>query len=948
MRIEQFISDQVADHVTGTLVLLHHDGSILDVSASAVECYCRSRDELLASTIRDIHASAEGDAIEDRFRDAAEHGIRLEADHRRGDGSSFPVEIHVTAVSAEGETALLASVIDITERRDERRILRESEERFSALFNEAPLGYQSLDEDGRIIEANLAWLEALGYARDEVIGRSFEEFLTPASVQAFRERFPEFKARGAMHSEYEMLSKDRGTRTIAFDGRIGHNPDGSFKRTHCILTDTTERSRAEAALRESEAKYRMITEHSSDVIWTLDPETRRFLYVSPSVEQLRGYTPEEVLAEPVDAALTPEAAEAVGRLIAEGIRAFRAGDEPSGRPYVKEVEQPRKDGSTVWTEVVVSFHLNEESNRLEVHGVTRDISERRRVEQALGVYAELLDASPTAITVHTPHGELLYANQKALEMHGYERGEFLGLNLHEIDVPEDAERIDDRVQQIHHGGGATFDVRHRRKDGTILPLAVCARVADWDGREVILSAATDTTESMRAERALRESRDMLFNLTAQVPGVVYQYQLRPDGSSCFPWSSSGMNDIYEVSPEDVREDATSAFGRIHPDDRTRVAAAIGESAQMLEPFHQEYRVVLPRQGMRWLGCDALPERTDDGGTLWYGIIVDITERKESARALVQSAERHRTILETAMDGYWLVDMDGYLLEVNQAYCEMSGYGEEELLHMSIFDLETTRTTEDIIGHLQRIRAEGEDRFETQHRRKDGALFDVEISVRYQPTAGGRFAAFLRDITESKLAADRLARSLASVIEVVGQVVETRDPYTAGHERRVAQLAMCIAEEMGMSARQIEEIRVSALIHDVGKISVPAEILSKPGKLSEIEFELIKGHAESGYNILASADMDSGITEMVYQHHERCDGSGYPRGLQEEELVDGAKVLMVADVVEAMVSHRPYRPGLGLDAALNEIERGAGTLYDSAVVLACLALFRERRFGFPDS
>ena len=174
----------------------------------------------------------------------------------------------------------------------------------------------------------------------------------------------------------------------------------------------------------------------------------------------------------------------------------------------------------------------------------------------------------------------------------------------------------------------------------------------------------------------------------------------------------------------------------------------------------------------------------------------------------------------------------------------------------------------------------------------------------------------------------------------------RDPYTAGHQRRVAELGVRIMQELGATASQTEEVRLAALIHDVGKVSVPAEVLTKPSKLSPVEFELMKGHSEAGYRIIASADMEGQTAELIYQHHERCDGSGYPRGLTEDQLLPEAKVLMVADVVEAMVSHRPYRAALGLDAALAEIERGAGTLYDPAVCSACARIFRDGTFSFP--
>ncbi len=198
---------------------------------------------------------------------------------------------------------------------------------------------------------------------------------------------------------------------------------------------------------------------------------------------------------------------------------------------------------------------------------------------------------------------------------------------------------------------------------------------------------------------------------------------------------------------------------------------------------------------------------------------------------------------------------------------------------------------------------------------------------------------IQDVTERKLLEGAVQDMLTSVVDVVGHLSETRDPYTAGHQRRVAELAVAIAHEMALPEPEVADIQMAALMHDVGKISVPAEILSKPSKLSAIEFDLIKRHAESGFQIVSSARMRATIAEYVHQHHERCDGSGYPRGLRGDEILRGSRVLMVADVVEAMMSHRPYRPGLGVDAALAEVESGSGSVFDSQVCEACARVFR---------
>jgi putative nucleotidyltransferase with HDIG domain len=196
---------------------------------------------------------------------------------------------------------------------------------------------------------------------------------------------------------------------------------------------------------------------------------------------------------------------------------------------------------------------------------------------------------------------------------------------------------------------------------------------------------------------------------------------------------------------------------------------------------------------------------------------------------------------------------------------------------------------------------------------------------------------LRDSYES------LQKMLDGIIKAMARVVETRDPYTSGHQERVSRLATSIAEEMGWTGEQTNVIRIAAIIHDLGKIYVPAEILTKPDKLSHLEFEIIKTHPAVGYEILKEIEFPWPIAEIIHQHHEKVNGSGYPRGLKSEDILVESKIICVADVVEAMASHRPYRPGHGIDAALDEISKNKGILFDPAVVDACIRIFREKGF-----
>jgi putative two-component system response regulator len=198
----------------------------------------------------------------------------------------------------------------------------------------------------------------------------------------------------------------------------------------------------------------------------------------------------------------------------------------------------------------------------------------------------------------------------------------------------------------------------------------------------------------------------------------------------------------------------------------------------------------------------------------------------------------------------------------------------------------------------------------------------------------------RSLQESE---NRLRNNLLETVSAVAAMVELRDPYTAGHQKRVEHVANAIAHELDLPQHQIEGINLAAVVHDVGKIHVPSEILSKPGHLTDVEFSLIKQHPETGYDILKEIDFPWPIADIVRQHHERIDGSGYPHGLKGDAILLEARILAVADVIEAMASHRPYRAGLGIEAALKEIEDNRNTLFDPVIADAALTLFREKGF-----
>jgi PAS domain S-box-containing protein len=338
----------------------------------------------------------------------------------------------------------------------------------------------------------------------------------------------------------------------------------------------------------------------------------------------------------------------------------------------------------------------------------------------------------------------------------------------------------------------------------------------------------------------------------------------------------------------------------------------------------------------------------------------IRARKSAEKKLRESEAKFRALVENSGDWIWEVDEHTIYTYASPRVQDLLGYSCDEVIGKTPFDLMTPEDAARIKEQFDAIAVERKHfrLLENANLHKNGGVVYLETSGTPILDAQGEFRGYRcidRDISGRKEAekerrenAAKLEQLLLQTIAAIAATVEARDPYTAGHEQRVAQLASAIAREMGLADEIVHGIFLAASIHDLGKISVPAEILSKPGRLNPIEYELVKIHSQTGYDIIKHIQFPLPIAQMVLQHHERVDGSGYPQGLKDGQILLEAKILAAADVVEAMSSHRPYRPGLGLEAALDEISKHRGTLYDTAVVDSCIAVFRDGKFEFADS
>ena len=375
-----------------------------------------------------------------------------------------------------------------------------------------------------------------------------------------------------------------------------------------------------------------------------------------------------------------------------------------------------------------------------------------------------------------------------------------------------------------------------------------------------------------------------------------------------------------------------------------------------------YELIAKDGARRCYEVSAAPLLRDGKAAAVVCIARDITERKQAEEWLLRERSMVDRIMKTSPAGITVVDIDGRITFANQRAQEILDLTADKIIGLT-YDAPLWRITDydgnpfpDESQPFAQVLASGNPVHGVRYaiNPDDGRRLYLSINGAPIFDESGHISEVvfsIDDVTEQRRAEEKISetieklrRSIDDTIRVMAMIVETRDPYTTGHQERVVNLAVAIAEDLNLPPEKINGIRMAGMIHDVGKVQVPAEILSKPGKLSQIEFALIKSHAEVGYDILKSIEFPYPVAQIVYQHHERVDGSGYPQGLKGNEILVEARIIAVADVVEAIASHRPYRPALGIDAALEEISKNGGILYDSEATDACLKLFQEKGYS----
>ena len=705
------------------------------------------------------------------------------------------------------------------------------------------------------------------------------------------------------------------------------------------------------ALSREKQKLQLLVEKFPFAVAIIDQEGN-YTYVNPKFTELFGYTREDV---PTGRAWFEKAYTDLERrkevLTAwfEDLRKY-----PIGAIRPRTFPVTCKDGS----EKLILFRTvtTEQAD----HFVTyEDITDRKKAEETLREseekYRAILESIEEGYYEVDLGGNVTFCNDYLCKILGYPREELLGTNNRRYMGQASAKHVLETFNQVFLAGvpSKSLDWELIRKDGSTRTVEISVSlVRNTKGEPAgFRGILRDITEKKLAYAALRESEEKYRELVDNAPAGIYEVDfiqrkfVTVNDVMCEYTGYTKEELLGNMSPFDILTDESKA---LFMERMTKIFA--GEKVPQTVEYTiktKDGRIICIILNHKLIYDKGFPKGA-------RAVVHNITERKLTEEALRKSEEKHRFLVDNANDAIFIAQ-DGLIKFPNPKTLAILGYSEDELARIPYMDL-VHQDDRSILSEVRQKRDGGKEvttTYSIRVRNRGGEEIWAQISS--VPIAWEDRPAtlnFVRDITIQKKAeeelrnsVDKLRKITGATIQAMAQTVEVRDPYTAGHQKRVADLARAIATRMGLSSDRVDGIRMAGAIHDIGKISVPAEILSKPGLLTPLEFSLIKTHSQIGYDILKDIEFPWDIATMVLQHHERLDGSGYPQGVTGERILLEARILTVADVVEAMASHRPYRPSLGLDKALEEIGDKKGRFYDPNVVDACFRLFSENKFTF---
>jgi PAS domain S-box-containing protein len=713
-------------------------------------------------------------------------------------------------------------------------------------------------------------------------------------------------------------------------------------------------------LRKSEEKYRLIAENTADLIVATDMNLR-FTYISPSIMRTHGFTVEEAMNMTLNQVLTPESLQNLLTVFEEEMKLEATETADPGRIRSLEVEGYKKDGSIICLESSISAQRDKENKPIGILAVSRDITKRKQAEKKLRSseekYRLIAENTADLIVVTDMNLRFTYISPSIMRTHGFTVEEAMNMTLDQFMTPGYMQlllSVFEEEMKLEAAGTADpgrirrMEVEEYKKDGSIICLeSSLSAQRDKENKPIgILAVSRDITQRKQAEKKIIKSEEKFRMLAESSSFAIMMHQ-----GDRFIYANRAAVEISGYTEEELF--SMNFWDLVHPDHREMVKQSGYNRQQGKEvPRSYEFKIITRKGEEKWVSLTGTPIRYEDKSTALISV-TDITERKTTEAALMESEIKYRRIFESFEDLYYQTDEKGIIRILSPSLYRLTGWSPDELIGKPDSDIYVRpKDREYLVAELFR-RGFLRDYEVLMKKKKDGTQTYASLTASILTDPDGKpcgVAGTLRDISERKQAEkerqqsfEKLRKALRATVQSISLTLEMKDPYTSGHQQRVADLARSIATEMGLSADRQDFIHTASSIHDIGKISIPSAILSKPTKLTDLEFRLIKTHSQSGYDILKEIEFPWPVADVVLQHHERMNGSGYPHGLKGDDISLEARILAVADVVEAIAFHRPYRPSLGIASALEEISQNKGILYDADAVDACLKLFQEKSY-----
>ena len=890
---------------------------------------------------------------------------------------------------------------DVTERKKAEATLRESKDLLRSIVEHAPIRAFWKDTDLRYLGCNTAFARDAGYSSpDELIGKTDFDMSWKEQAELYRADDKAVIDTGQAKLYYEEpQTRPDGRKVWVGTSKVPlHDAKDRIIGMLGIYQDITERKLAQQTLQEEKIFSETLIKSLPDIFFVLDPQGN-FLRWSDNTANLLGFTQEEMLKANALSFVYEEDRPLVAQKLQQ---TFETGSA------AVEARVIAQRGIRYYTFTATRIETRLGTNILGVGiDITERKKSEDAFNISHERFSTIFNQSPLGIALIDSHtGKIHEVNPRFAEIAGRTIEEMATIDWMSITHPDDLKKDLDNMALLNAGKipGFNMDKRYLHPDGSFvwINMTIAPLKADKNVSPRHLCMIDDITERKQIQESLRQSEEKFRSLVESTSDWIWEI----DRQGLYTYASPRVETLLGYQPDEVLD--KSPFNFMSPEEASRVGRIMGKLIDKHEPLIAVENTCLHKDGHPvTLETSGLPFFNEQGEFSGYrGIDRDITERKrheieigKTSRAL-SLLSRCNTLLVHASNEQEIlseicqlaVESGGYLMawvgfaeqDENRTVrpVAQSGYEEGYLDNVNITWADSElgrgptgtaiRTGRAVINQNIWTNPDMKPWMEAALKRgyqasialpltsdkqilgaltiyavEPNAFTDEEVSLLEEMANDLAYGiTALRTRKEHEQHTIVLRQSLEQSIQALAGTVESRDPYTAGHQRRVAELASAIAREMGLPDEQVNGLHLAATVHDIGKIHIPAEILSKPGRLSPIELSLVKTHAQAGYDILKNVEFPWPIADIIRQHHERQDGSGYPQGLKGEQILPEARILAVADVVESMISHRPYRPGLGEETTFDEIRQNRGRLYDPDVVDACLKLFTEKAYQLP--